>query len=172
MRPIAPEGRGNAAEELRDLLSYRVALLARVNDRVGQAEIQSKFGLTLGEWRVLGVVGYLGEATLRAVARQAFLDEGQVSRSVAALVDRGLVRRHVSTSDQRRSGLRLSAAGQRLHSRVLDYARKVNRPAAYGLTAMEHRDLMRLLDKVLDRVHADYAALKRSDAKHSSPRSA
>ncbi len=161
-KPLAPAGRGAAAEELRDLLSYRVALLARVNDRVGQAEIGRKFGITLGQWRVLGVVGYLGEATLRSVARQAFLDEGQVSRSVAALVRRGLIRRLVNGSDRREKGLRLSAAGKRLHGRVLDYARTVNRPGAYGLTEVEHRDLMRLLDKVLERVHADYAKLKRS----------
>ncbi len=162
-KSLAPAGRGAAAEELRDLLSYRVALLGRVNDRVGQAEIQRRFGITLGQWRVLGVVGYLGEATLRTVARQAFLDEGQVSRSVAALVRRGFIRRLVNDRDRRERGLRLSASGGRLHGRVLDYARKVNRPGAYGLTDAEQRDLMRLLDKVLERVHADYAALKRSE---------
>jgi DNA-binding MarR family transcriptional regulator len=148
------------AVDLRDLLSYRVALLARVNDRAGQAEIQHHFGITLGEWRVMGVVGYLGEATQRAVARQAFLDEGQVSRSVAALVERSLIRRQTSSMDRRESRLRLSAAGKRLHGRVITYARAANQPRVYGLTAPEQTELMRLLDKLLGRVHADYAALR------------
>jgi DNA-binding MarR family transcriptional regulator len=135
--------------DIRELLSYRLALLARINDRIGHAEVAAPFGVTLGEWRVLAVISYLGEASLRTVARQSSLDEGQVSRSVKSLVGRGLIVRREAGRDRRSLRLALSAAGRTLHARMLARAREVNQPASYGLDAAELGALMRLLDRVL-----------------------
>jgi DNA-binding MarR family transcriptional regulator len=140
---------GRPVHDVRGLLSYRLALLARINDRVGQAEVATPFGITLGEWRVLAVIGYLGEAALRAVARELRLDEGQVSRSVKVLAGRGLIVRRMGSGDRRSLRLALSPSGRTLHRRVLARAQEVNLPANYGLTPAEIGELMGLLDKAL-----------------------
>lgn len=151
--PATPTG------DIRDSLSYRLALLSRVNDRVGQANISGRFDITLGEWRVLAVIAYLGEASLRAVAREAFLDEGQVSRSVSGLVARGLVFRTVSERDRRGIRLRLSPRGQTLYDQIFAYVLELNQPDSFGLSIAEHAMLMELLDRMLALVRGDAVRL-------------
>ena len=140
-------------------------MLARINDRLGQSQISRELGVTLGEWRVLAVMQYLGEASLRSIAKQAFLDEGQVSRSVASLAARGFVDR-LGSKGGRGLKLRLSPTGGELHGHGLAFAQQLNQPSEYGLTDGEYAALMGLLDRVLHRVHSEYAALRASVSGH------
>ncbi|MBN9272147.1 MAG: hypothetical protein J0J15_18250, partial [Mesorhizobium sp.] len=54
--------------DIRDMFSYRLALLTRINDRQAHNMLVSTYRITLGEWRTLAVVQYLGKPSLRAVA--------------------------------------------------------------------------------------------------------
>jgi DNA-binding MarR family transcriptional regulator len=146
--PAHPE----QARDIRDVFSYRIALLARINDRDAQNQLVSRYGITLGEWRTLAVIRYLGTCTLGQLAGEGFLDIGQVSRSVTALVDRGMVDRRADAADRRAVALSLSAAGEDLHGRVMIYARSANAEMLGALTPEEQDQLYRLLDRVMDQL--------------------
>lgn len=142
---LAPPG------DIRDLLSYRFAAITTIDDRIGQFALSRKFGLTLRQWRTLGVLAYLEPCALTTLANASFLDKGQVSRVVASLVAEALVARlRVVTPDGGRGGLlRLTAKGRQLHNRMLAYIHELN---AFLVTALKPREVEQLMS-LLKRVH-------------------
>lgn len=141
---------GTPPRDIRDVFSYRVALLARINDRDAQNQLMTRHNITLGEWRTVAVIHYLGRCTLGQLAGEGFLDIGQVSRSVTALVERGLVQRAVDQRDRRAVSLSLSAAGEDLYRQVMVYASDANADILCVLSADEQAQLYGLLDRVMD----------------------
>jgi DNA-binding MarR family transcriptional regulator len=138
--------------DIRDLFSYRLAYLVRLNDRDAQSTLMDKYGITLGEWRTLGTVKYLGRPSLRAIARATQQDEGLLSRYVKSLIGRDLLERRVSAEDQRVVELSLTPKGEALHSEVMIFAWKLNQDMFTDLTEEEQTQLLLLLDKLFQRV--------------------
>lgn len=137
--------------DIRDLLSYRFAAITTISDRIGQFAISRKCGLTLSQWRALGVINYLGPCALTTLANESFLDKGQTSRVVAGLVAGDLVERFGEvTPDGGRGGLlRLTMKGRRLHKRMLSYSHELS---AFLVTAVKPQELEQLMS-LLERVH-------------------
>ncbi|QPC94319.1 MarR family winged helix-turn-helix transcriptional regulator [Mesorhizobium sp. INR15] len=134
--------------DIRDLFSYRLALLTRVNDRQAQNVLVSTYGITLGEWRTLAVVKYLGQPSVRAVARATQQDEGQLSRYVSGLIERGLLVKAVSSEDRRVNDLALTGEGEKLYAEVMEFAWNLNREMFVDLSRDEQQQLVGLLDKL------------------------
>jgi DNA-binding MarR family transcriptional regulator len=137
-----------AAHDVRDLLMFRVARLATIGDRTGQFRISRQFGLNLGEWRVLSVIHALSPVTLADVARELYLDKGQLSRTVSILIDGGLVSHSASRKDRRQTLFEPTGEGRRLHDRVLAFVIGRNMSLMGSLAAREQAELIRLLEKV------------------------
>ena len=152
---------------IRDLLSYRLSFLAGLNDRSGHAHMTETFGLTLGEWRVLGNIHDLAPLTLSDLGRAMFLDKGQLSRMVAALVERGWVRDTPSTTDRRTAALSLTVAGLRQHDRIVAYARERNAVLGGVLTGTERHQLDRILAKLATFIEAEHAGLGHGSARQA-----
>jgi len=155
---LAPPG------DIRDLPSYRFAAITTVNDRIGQFALSRKFGLSLRQWRTLGVLDYLEPCALTTLANESFLDKGQVSRVVAGLVADALVARlRVVTPDGGRGGLlRLTAKGRQLHNRILAYSHELNAFLVTALKPQEVEQLMSLLERVHGVVQQRYAEVQGS----------
>jgi DNA-binding MarR family transcriptional regulator len=85
----------------------------------------------------------------RAVARLTAMDKVAISRALARLVTKRLVLRRVHHGDKRRSVLRLSAAGWRIHDTVAPLARQQERAFLQRLDAEERRWLERILGKLM-----------------------
>ena len=153
--------------DIRDLISYRLALLAGLNDRSGHAHVSEMFDVTLGEWRVLGNIKSCAPLTLSSLARVMFVDKGQLSRMVGALVQRGWVRETPSRTDRRTATLSLSAAGRRQHDRIFVFAQERNQVLLTVLDPSERRELHRLVDKLAIFVEAEHAALARGSARQA-----
>jgi DNA-binding MarR family transcriptional regulator len=136
------------AGDVRDSLMFRIARLSTLGDRMGQLRISRQFGLNLGEWRALSVMHALAPVTLATLARELYLDKGQLSRSISGLIAGGLVAHSASRRDRRQTIFALTAQGRRLHDRALRYV--VGRNAQYmrSLASSERVELLRLLDKV------------------------
>ncbi len=111
------------AATIKDLLSYRVHRLANALSRGAAARYRRDFGVSLMEWRTIALLGGFAPMALKDLAKQAGLDKGQASRSVSALVARGLVLREAGPADARQVALRLSAAGEALHAGLMAAAR-------------------------------------------------
>lgn len=154
----------NPTSDIRDLLSYRLAHMTSLNDRSGHAHISEAFGVTLGDWRALGNIEARTPLTLSELARAMLIDKGQLSRTVAGLVERGWVLEKQSAADRRTAALSLSAEGRRQHSRIMAFARERNAVVTGVLTTREKRELDRILVKLTTFVEAEHAALARGSA--------
>lgn len=134
--------------DIRDMLMYRIARLATIGDRTGQLVISRRFGLNVGEWRIFGAVHALAPVTLAGLARELYIDKGQLSRTVSGLIDMGLVSHRASTSDRRQNFFETTASGRKLHDEVLAYITRRNVELLADLDTAEQEEFSRLLDKV------------------------
>ncbi|MGX1096127.1 MarR family winged helix-turn-helix transcriptional regulator [Amorphus sp. MBR-141] len=146
--PARPGGKHPEIADIRDLVAFRVAMLAAANDRVGQSWMKAEHGVSLREWRVLGIIAALEPVKFGDVVHELQLDKGQLSRLVKALVDRRFVQNRVDTGDQRVSRLSLTPAGRDLHGVLLAKALRGNDRILAALSAAETETFIRLLDKL------------------------
>lgn len=104
-------------------------------------------GLGMSEARLLHDLGETPGIEARALARALGLDEGQVSRSMAGFVRRGLVERLADATDARRRPLRLTAAGETFLEGLRRQSRMAVAESLAGLGPGRRAALAALLDR-------------------------
>ena len=78
--------------ELDRLFSYRISVLSN-RLALGASRLYGRrFGLVLREWRVLALLGQFAPMSARDIIERSALDKASVSRAVASLAERSLVR--------------------------------------------------------------------------------
>jgi DNA-binding MarR family transcriptional regulator len=140
----------HAPLELERFLPYRLSILS---NRVSQAiarEYTERFNLSMTEWRVMAVLArFNGDGlSAREVADRTAMDKVAVSRALARLTSAGRVSRATHNGDKRRSVLRLTAKGWKIHDTVAPRARAHERELLGHLSAEEKRMLGQILDKL------------------------
>lgn len=140
--------------DIRDLFSYRLAWLTRINDRQGQNMLLNRYGMTLGEWRTLATIKFLGQTSLRELARATQQDEGQLSRYATTLIGRGLLTKKASEKDRRVIEITLTDEALALYADVMDFAWRMNRDMFGDLSRDEQQTLVELLDKLAKSIAA------------------
>ncbi len=138
------------ALELGRFLPYRLSVTAECISRVFAERYESRFGLSIPEWRVMAVLGEAGERPTQAVIEATEMDRVKVSRAVTRLVDKGLVARRTAPEDLRSQLLTLTRKGQALYRQIVPLARALQAELTQGLTPAE----MALLDRMLAGLHA------------------
>lgn len=107
---------------LDDYVPYFLAALNNALSAGASTTYRREFGLGVTAWRVLSSVALEhGVAANRIVALVA-LDKAAVSRALADLHERGLVKATASPSDPRRKTYAMTDAGWDLHDRMLTRA--------------------------------------------------
>ena len=145
------------AENLKTLFSYRLNVLANLSSRIAVAINEREHDLSMRDWRIVALLGAFAPLSLNQLAREANLDKSQASRSVAELIERGLLSRAVDRLDGRGIKLGLTALGRGLYRRVFPQAVARNELLLAALTAAERRALQRILDKLTERAQALWA---------------
>lgn len=128
-----------------DLLSSRLHNLAGLSAASASLRVQRKFGLTLLEWRSIGMLGAYAPLSLKELARRAALDKSYASRTVSALIERGLIVSERSDTDARAVLLSLTKAGDALYRKVIVDANARNERLLRPLSAEQRRVLMEML---------------------------
>jgi DNA-binding MarR family transcriptional regulator len=141
----------HAPIELEKFVPYQLSIVSNTVSQAIADEYQQRFDLGTTEWRVMAVLArYDGEGlSARQVARLTAMDKVAISRALARLVEKGRVLRRVHHGDKRRSVLRLSATGWRIHDAVGPRARRHEREVLERLSAEERRWLTGILDKLM-----------------------
>ena len=141
----------HAPIELEKFIPYQLSIVSNTVSQAIADEYQQRFDLGTTEWRVMAVLArYDGDGlSARQVARLTATDKVAISRALARLVAKGRVLRRVHHGDKRRSVLRLSAAGWRIHDAVAPLARRHERDFLERLDDEERRSLTRILDKLM-----------------------
>jgi DNA-binding MarR family transcriptional regulator len=116
--------------EIRDLLSYRVHVVANLLSRGAELRYRREFGVSLWEWRTIALLGAAGEAlSLGHLARAAGIDKSQMSRVVSGLAKRRIVLREAHPGDGRGVHLTLSKSGRKVYAGLIRAA--AERDAAF-----------------------------------------
>jgi DNA-binding MarR family transcriptional regulator len=141
--------------DLDAFLPYRLSVASNLVSRLFARRYAEEFGLTIAEWRVLAVVGADGVATASAVRARTGMDKAKVSRAVAALLDRRLLRRAAQRADRRLDPLALTPAGRAVFEAIVPRARALEAELSAGLPARQRA----ALDAALHHIAARAAAL-------------
>jgi len=153
MRPrSSTTERAPTAPTIRELLSYRLHVVANLLSRGAELRYRREFGVSLWEWRSIALLGGARAAlSLNELARAAGIDKSQMSRVVAGLTRRKLVLREADAADGRGVRLTLSAAGRRLYAGLIRAAAERNDAFLDCLSASERAAFDGALDKLAAR---------------------
>ena len=94
----------NSPLRLREFLPYRLSVLSNTISRRIADLYDREFGLSIGQWRVMAVVGDTSGISATEIGRRTAMDKVAVSRAIAGLLDMGYLERKMSASDARTSG--------------------------------------------------------------------
>jgi len=131
-----------ATPTIRELLSFRLHVVANLLSRGAEMRYRREFGVSLWEWRSIALLGAAREPlSLNDLARAAGIDKSQMSRVVAGLVTRALVTRETDARDARALKLSLAASGSRLYRGLIRAAAERN-DALLGCLGARARDTL------------------------------
>ena len=132
---------------LADFLPYRIVVLGRAMSRA-LARAYENEDLTIPEWRVLAVISQASEMAARDVVAMTPMDKMAVSRAVASLEAKALVKRKSDARDKRVYALMLSSKGRAVFERVARLPGAYERRLLDGLTEQERASLKSILEKL------------------------
>ncbi len=135
-------------DRITDALSFKVAKLSALNERNGGHHFKVKYGVTLNQWRILGLTCALGPVPSQQVRKILFMDKGQFSRVVNQLVGLEYIRTSPNRTDARVIELQMTRRGKVFHDKLLAFTMQRNEAAVSALTASECKEFIRLLDKL------------------------
>ena len=122
-----------------------LTLLANKLSRGANALYQSRFGLSVTEWRIISQLAIEPDIPASRICQVVGFDKGPVSRSLAGLEARSLLTSHVDEADARRRMIRLTPRGRALHDRVIAVALERERRLLACLSGPERETLIGLL---------------------------
>ena len=130
------------------LVSQRILVLSNLLRRAAGLRYRRLLGLQAGEWGVVAELGHRSPCTLNDLSGRIGVDKTQLSRTVARLIARGLVRRKPNPHDNREVRLSLTPQGQDCHAAIMRAGRNANLSLLADLSARERKQLVELIERV------------------------
>jgi DNA-binding MarR family transcriptional regulator len=146
MNASAPDT--HALLDLEHFLPYRLSVLSnRISQTIAET-YAARFGIAIAEWRVIAVLGRHSGLSANGVAERTAMDKVAVSRTLARLLERGVVQRDTHGDDRRRSVLELSEAGYGIFDEVVPLALARERALLAHFSDDDKQQLDALLTKL------------------------
>ena len=142
------DAQGHAQLILESFIPYRLSVLSNRMSQTIATQYQKRFGLAVTEWRVMAVLGRFSDLSANEVAERTAMDKVAVSRAVARLLERDLIRREIHSDDRRRSVLALSEVGYSVYDEIVPMALACEQRLIGTLDQAERATLDRLLVKL------------------------
>jgi len=120
------------------------------------------FGLRVPEWRALAALYSRRRCTMSELADLASIDRTTLTRTVDRMQESGWLARLSDGADMRVKRLALTAAGERLFSRVWPTVARLNEAAVAGLPAVALGRLRATLAQMKDNLDEEPAASQRA----------
>jgi len=136
------------ALDLAHFLPYRLSVLANIVSQGIAQGYQSRYRLSVTEWRVLAVLGRYPGLSAIEVGERIAMDKVAVSRAVAQLQKSGRITRELEPADRRRSILNLSAQGRAIYAEVAPMALAQEQRLLSVLSPAERAALDAILGKL------------------------
>jgi DNA-binding MarR family transcriptional regulator len=168
---VAPDRRGAAeAPALTRLLGFRISVLGQLLYRGAEVMYGRDLGLSVRQWRVIAVVAHHGGLSANEVVRRTRLDKSQVSRAVAELVAKGLLRQAPDALDKRRSVLTLTRSGGRAVRQATPLANDRQRRLVAGVPPEDLQVFDRVLERLTRRAEDHLLELQGREPSAAEPR--
>lgn len=135
--------------ELFDTITYKLDTLHRTISLRREHSYITRTGLSMSEGRCLATIGSIGVVNLRDLAGRANLHPGQASRTVQALVARGLAAKKTNITDAREVQLSLTKEGAKAWQQVTETIDLHNAEFFGSLTDKERQEFSRMLSKLI-----------------------
>jgi len=142
-----------------DAVLPRLLLLAKMIDRVTARQLQTEFGLSLAQWRVLAFVCLSGPATAAFIGDAAEVDQAEISRAVRALEGRGLVTRTFEPGNRKNLIITPTADGAKAFKRI----RRMRQAYFARMTRKLSREQMTQLNRSLAAVGQEVVVERGAD---------
>jgi DNA-binding MarR family transcriptional regulator len=140
---------------IRELLSFRLHVVANLLSRGAEMRYRREFGVSLWEWRSVALLGgAAGPLSLNELALAAGIDKSQMSRVVSGLAGRGIVLRRADADDARAVRLTLTPTGRKLYAGLMRAASERNDAFLATLAPREREGLEAALGKLAARAKA------------------
>lgn len=133
---------------LESLVTYRLTRVADTLMRAAAQVYRERHGVTVTELRLLATIGHHQPLAQNEVSRLTGIDKAWVSRSLAALVARGLVARGQHPTDHRIILLSLTRAGKTRVQQIVPLAVARNERLLVNVNGTRRAALVELLEEI------------------------
>lgn len=132
-----------------DHLPYRMLLLSRMIDRETAKQLQTRFGLSLAEWRLLAIATALGPCSASAIGVAGEIDRAEISRAFRSLEAAGLMEREPDPAHGKRQIITPTEAGKQLHHRIRSERRAFFQTVLADIDPADRAVMERCLEKMV-----------------------
>jgi DNA-binding MarR family transcriptional regulator len=140
------------AFDLGSFLPPRLGSLARLTQDL-LASVLAESGLSVAQWRVFLCLDSRGPSHLNGIAEFTRLPQSSLSRSIAQLAERGLVRNSRNEIDRRIASIELTDLGREHHERLTARMQEVC-DAVFLMNPKEEAAFRRTIDQLIERISA------------------
>lgn len=137
-----------AATTILELLSYRLQRASFYTTKHAHIAFARDFGITGTEWRLIGTISVMAPISMLRLAEETDVQLAQTSRTVASLMERGLVRGEGDRADKRKVMLLLTPAGKTLYRKAFAEANRRNQRILGALSETDCMALYAMLDAI------------------------
>jgi DNA-binding MarR family transcriptional regulator len=148
-RSVLTRPAGRKGVPVEQFLTYRVHALHVALNRQAIEILDRASGLRLPEWRVISLLGNGGALNASTIGQNSVTDKGLLSRTLAALEKRGLIRTARDARDQRSVTVRLTRKGQAVYDKTIPHMRARHRLLMKALNKSEQTAVFAIIDKLL-----------------------
>jgi DNA-binding MarR family transcriptional regulator len=134
--------------ELTELLGYRINRLSAAMGRQAERDAQAIAGLTLAEYRISAVLLLGGPQGVAHLEQTTLIDKAWISRTLARLISKKIVRSRSDPADGRRTVFALTPRGRRAAATLIEHSRQRQARFLRGLSPRECDQLIALLERV------------------------
>ena len=131
-----------------------LSLVHVLSNRIGRAfhgEIETKFGITISEWRVLMTLTSEKGVSAAEITNRWAMEKMMVNRAIQRLVDNGCITRERDPNDRRRYRLALTPRGRTLYDKIAPTTNKRYNELMSAIDSDETDALVRALQKIIQR---------------------
>jgi DNA-binding MarR family transcriptional regulator len=148
-------GRADLTLDLDRYVPALITFIANKLSRTATVLYQKRFGVNVTEWRILSLLALEPDISAARICHVIGFDKGPVSRTLALLQTRGLVRIRPDRQDARTHSISLTPKGRATHDQVIVVALERER----RLLSCLRKDEREVLINLLRRVHGNLGAV-------------
>jgi DNA-binding MarR family transcriptional regulator len=131
-----------------------LSLVHILSNRIGRAfysEVETKFGVTIAEWRVMLTLASEPGVSAAEITNSWAMEKMSVNRAIQRLIDNSNVSRSRDPEDGRSYRLSLTAKGRKLYARIAPAANKRYTEIISSVSAEELDIVVAALQKMIVR---------------------